>query len=239
MLSAHSGALESKLPHYQWACMQGNNCTIKVWKTVNQSNLSAEISPVAHLYDVLEFNPLLPVSKSSLTCNLIWIQHTHIQTNNWPVAIPCSSWKLVSATPVPWLHLGLCRSKELRPSAQTSAAASSSWCSSVFSASLTSEPSPGPGGSRAWIAETALPAPCSWSVLQEHTQKWRGWAFPAKRGTVAGNVKFDAIYRKRYWLLFCTNKTNSILRRQNQRRLWFVFHTSKIYDYLWEQKKGD
>lgn len=182
----------------------GNNCTIKLWRRVNQSILSSEISPVTHLYDILKLNPFLPVFKYSFTCNLIWIEHTHIKNkqlaNCYLLQSMCVC-EFMSATPAPWFRLGLCRSKELRPSARTSAAASSSWCSSVFSASLTSEPSPGPEGSRAWIAETALPAPCSWTVLHEHTYSDEVSSGP-KEEPGQEMKKLMAINRKRYWLVF-------------------------------------
>lgn len=81
----------------------------------------------------------------------------------------CNEDVFMLASPVPWFHPGLCRNKGLRPSARTTAAASSSWYSAVSSASLPSEPSPDPGESRAWRAETTLQAPCSWTALHEKT----------------------------------------------------------------------
>lgn len=75
-------------------------------------------------------------------------------------------------------------------------------------------------------------------MLHKHTQSDED-ELSAKRGTVAGYVKVDAIYKKRDAACFlCINKNDSILRRQNQYQLWFVF-TRKIDDHVGEQKKED
>ena len=77
----------------------------------------------------------------------------------------------VLGSPVPWSHPGPCRNTVLQSAAQTNAAASFSWCFVVSSASLPSELSPDPEENRAWKPGTTPQAPCSWTVLDGHTQR--------------------------------------------------------------------
>lgn len=72
-------------------------------------------------------------------------------------------------TPAPCSHPGPCRNTEPRSSGRTNAAASSSWCSAVSSASRPSGLSPDPEENMAWRAATAPRAPCFWTALQGHT----------------------------------------------------------------------